>query len=91
MTYYTWGTLQQACGSHWHTPLAAVMCCSWGLVALWLQKGDIVVSADKHYVLTLENLMRVLPVEVLLAAAPHTNADQVLGYEHTRLQSVDLN
>lgn len=35
--------------------------------------------------------MHVPPVEVLLAAPPHTNADQVLGYEHARLQSVDLN
>lgn len=42
-------------------------------------------SADKHCVLTLENPMHVLPVEVWLAAPLSANAGQVLDYEHTRL------
>lgn len=85
-------SLKQARGTYWHTPLTAVMYCSCaGLVALWLQKDDILVSAGKHDVFTLENLTHVLPVEYCWLLPLSANEDQVLDYEHTRLQSVDLN
>lgn len=83
-------SLKQGCGTHWHTPLAAVVCCSWGLVALWLQKDDILMSADKHCVLTLENLMHVLPVEVLLAAPLSANADAWLWAHKAAKTSISM-
>jgi len=56
------------------------------------------ISADKKYVVVLENLINVYPVEVLLVwlLSLSANADQVLeisSYEHKMLQAkcVDLN
>lgn len=69
---------------HWFTGTCALLIMMYslsaGLVALWPQKDDMLISADKQYVVVLENLMNVHPVEVLLASllSLSANADQVL-------------